>query len=272
MQFSRSHAGMLAVVSIFTGMIAPVVADASRTYPFPLTDMQWGAYMILALLVVSFYLVSVGRWRIFRIVSILLFLLMGYLLFMALGGNIHDSFGNSITTLSWGWGFLAVGIGLLTYTIIGKEEKTEKLTLFVDHILGIIGSFTLLCLTALIIFVSYVPHRSQNKDAIVSSVFGSGKVENLSGVFLSPAFDTIENLVFDRRSGNLRFIATLDGKATLFPGDTEQAKKIVHITQIGKKLALIYADGQVSIDGQIQSGTAIMPQSLDGMIVSRTAS
>lgn len=65
MNFSRTHAGMVALVSIFTGMIAPVVADSTRSYPFPLTDMQWGAYIVLALLVLCFYFVSTHNWKIF---------------------------------------------------------------------------------------------------------------------------------------------------------------------------------------------------------------
>jgi hypothetical protein len=102
--------------------------------------------------------------------------------------------------------------------------------------IGIVGSFTLLCLTTLIVFVSYVPYHSRDKDTIIGEVFGSGKVENLSGILLSPAFDSIENLVFDRRTGNLIFLAKNDGKTILFPDDTEQVTNISHITQIGKRL------------------------------------
>lgn len=101
MQFSRSHAGMLAVVSIFTGMIAPVVASIDRVYPFPLTDMQLGAYIVLALLIISFYLVSTQRWRIFRIVSVMLLVMMTYLLVMSVTGRVHDTLGNTISNLSW---------------------------------------------------------------------------------------------------------------------------------------------------------------------------
>lgn len=59
MQFSRSHAGMLAVVSIFTGIIAPVGSYLGVGTPLPLTDKQWIAYAMLALLVIIFYLVSI---------------------------------------------------------------------------------------------------------------------------------------------------------------------------------------------------------------------
>jgi hypothetical protein len=58
MQFSRSHAGMLAVVSIFTGIIAPVGTYLGQETPLPLTNMQWVSYAMLGLLIVIFYLAS----------------------------------------------------------------------------------------------------------------------------------------------------------------------------------------------------------------------
>ncbi len=67
MTFSRSHAGMIGIISLFTGMIAPVVGNSSVAYPFPLTDVQILAYIILLSLAVGFYLVSVRRWGMFRI-------------------------------------------------------------------------------------------------------------------------------------------------------------------------------------------------------------
>ena len=47
MTFSRSHAGMLALVSIFTGMIAPIAIVDGKSLAFPMTDMQIPAYLIL---------------------------------------------------------------------------------------------------------------------------------------------------------------------------------------------------------------------------------
>lgn len=86
MTFSRSHAGMIGIISLFTGMIAPVVANGNMAYPFPLTDMQTLAYIILFLLAIGFYLVSVRRWGGFRIVGLVLLIILGYISSIAFSG------------------------------------------------------------------------------------------------------------------------------------------------------------------------------------------
>lgn len=62
MTLSRTHLAMLAVVSLFTGIIAPVVHDTMSTYPFPLTSMQVLSYVILTTLGLIFLMVSMNRW------------------------------------------------------------------------------------------------------------------------------------------------------------------------------------------------------------------
>jgi hypothetical protein len=37
----------------------------------------------------------------------------------------------------------------------GKEAKAQETSLLFDSILGIVGAFTLLCLSALIVFISF---------------------------------------------------------------------------------------------------------------------
>lgn len=76
MTFSRSHAGMIGIISLFTGMIAPVVSNGTMAYPFPLTDMQILAYLILFLLAIGFYLVSIRRWGGFRVVGLTLLVIL----------------------------------------------------------------------------------------------------------------------------------------------------------------------------------------------------
>ena len=86
MTFSRSHAGMIGIISLFTGMVAPVVANGNMAYPFPLTDMQTLAYIILFLLAIGFYLVSVRRFGAFRIVGLALLVILGYMSSIAFSG------------------------------------------------------------------------------------------------------------------------------------------------------------------------------------------
>ncbi len=67
MTFSRMHLGMLGVVTIFTGMISPVVKNSVGEYPFPLTDMQIPAYLIFLLLAILCILLSVKLWSWIRV-------------------------------------------------------------------------------------------------------------------------------------------------------------------------------------------------------------
>ncbi len=62
MNISRTHFLLMAVVSIFTGMIAPTVGDATINMPYAMTNMQYVAYGILASLVLLF-IFSILRWH-----------------------------------------------------------------------------------------------------------------------------------------------------------------------------------------------------------------
>lgn len=76
MTFSRSHAGMIGIISLFTGMIAPVVGTGEYGYPFPLTDLQTITYIMLFLLALGFYFVSIQNWKIFRALSLIILIII----------------------------------------------------------------------------------------------------------------------------------------------------------------------------------------------------
>jgi hypothetical protein len=79
---------MLAVMGIFTGMIAPGVTDGARSVPYILTNMSMLSYAILAILIITFYLVSIRRWGAFRIMGLALALAIIYLLAMTISGGV----------------------------------------------------------------------------------------------------------------------------------------------------------------------------------------
>lgn len=89
MTFSRSHTGMIGIISLFTGMIAPVVGTGSFSYPFPLTDLQTITYFMLFLLALGFYFVSIQNWKIFRIVGLILLIAISYMFLATVTGNVH---------------------------------------------------------------------------------------------------------------------------------------------------------------------------------------
>lgn len=59
----RTYFLIIAIVSIFTGMIAPTVANSTISVPYALTNMQYVAYGILASLTLLFLFLFLG-WRI----------------------------------------------------------------------------------------------------------------------------------------------------------------------------------------------------------------
>ncbi len=83
MTLSRMHLGMLGVVSIFTGMISPVVRNTVSGFPFPLTELQIPAYLILLALAIISILLAVRSWSWVRFFGLLVLILLGYLFAMA---------------------------------------------------------------------------------------------------------------------------------------------------------------------------------------------
>lgn len=262
---------MVAVVTLFTGMIAPVLANLDRSYAFPLTDIQGWAYLVLALLVICFYLVSIQRWRIFQIMSVLLMMLLAYLFFMSVTHQVSTVTGEYIESLSWGWIFLWVGSIFLVYAMFPwlYPDTEEKITVFIDHVLGIIGSFTLLCLTWLVIYVSYFAVNSSKNTTILASYFASWELTSLSWITLSPHYESIHNLVFERKNDTLRFITSSGEKMILFPTMKDYERIPYRIVSLDQKTGIIEASGSIQIDGVTQSGRAIIPQNLDHAIIAK---
>jgi hypothetical protein len=210
MQFSRSHAGMLGLISIFTGMIASGASSDILQVPYPLTNMRWVAYSILLCIILDFYFVSMRRWKANKYYSLIIISLLVVLAFLTVTNNVID-LKNAIPLihLSWWWVFFSVGIWLLIYTLQSTEQEAEMgSSLFFDTILGIIGSFTLSCLAVLIIYIGSmsVIKNENKKDGVLISIFGKDKITSYSWVKLSPAYTSIEHMTFDRKNNTLSFV------------------------------------------------------------------
>ena len=88
--------GLLGVVSLFTGMIAPVVQNTSTALPFPLTDLQIPAYIILILLAIICILLTVRYWLWVRFFGLLIIMIIGYLFVISWNGDVHSLTGSSL--------------------------------------------------------------------------------------------------------------------------------------------------------------------------------
>lgn len=89
MTLSRMHLGMLGVVGIFTGIIAPVVGNNIMSFPFPLTDLQVPAYLVLFSLAIICILLAVRSWSIARFFCLLVLGLIGYLFIKTWNGEVR---------------------------------------------------------------------------------------------------------------------------------------------------------------------------------------
>lgn len=64
--------------------------------------------------------------------------------------------------------FLAAGSGLLISSMFDDADE-DTVTSLSDHLIGWLGAITILALTGLIIYISYVPNiRESNKNHIIA--------------------------------------------------------------------------------------------------------
>ncbi len=267
MTFSRIHLGMLGVVSIFTGMISPVVKNSTGEYPFPLTDMQIPAYFIFLLLAILCILLSVRLWCLVRFFWLIIFIILLYLFTVAYNGDIKTGLGIVAPMLSWWWGFLFTGWLFLLGSILGKRIKGEDTSLW-DHIIGWIGWLAILALTGLIIWISYIPQKTyNNKNRILENTFGSGNIEINSGIIQTKVFPSIERLVFDRKHDALSFFTLSGSKVVSIPSGQYFDRLPYLITVIGNTPYTISAEWFVTIQNWDIIWKAILPQKIDQAIL-----
>lgn len=243
MQLSRSHAGMLAVVSIFTGIIAPVGTYLGQETPLPLTNMQWISYAMLGLLIVIFYLVSLWYWKHMRLISFVLIVLILSVFYLWVTDSIINlRTGFILTSLSWGWIFFIAGGILLIWSIFFEYEEYAPISNLSDKIVWLIWSITLLVLSVVIFMVSVVLPEWERDRSIVRNIFGSGDSITQSGIIISPPFDSIENLSFERKNDTL-----------IFEGNRKDIDKKFHRTFLLGNRRVIIEDEGVIIDGKSQT-------------------
>lgn len=267
MTLSRIHLGMLGVVSIFTGMISPVVTTSTEEFPFPLTDLQIPAYILLVCLAVV-CLLLVLRYRTWlQFFGMLILILLGYLFVMAWSEEVRSSSGMITPSLSWGWIFLAIGSILLIGSLFANDRGFEPPS-WSDRLLGLLSAMTILALTSLIIAVSYIPIAERaSKNQIIESILGSGSVQTRSWVTMSRPFTSIEKLIFDRKRDALSFFTASGTQLISIPSYWIYDRLPYATTTISDITYTITASGNVMKDTGTVIGKAIIPQLIDRAIV-----
>jgi hypothetical protein len=260
------HLGMLGVVSVFTGMISPVVRNSVSGFPAPLTDLQIPAYLILLMLAVISILLAVRAWSWVRFFGLVILMLLGYLFVMAWGGEVRNNMDILTPSLSWGWLFLMIGWGLIISSMFGEVFASDTPS-WSDHWLGWIGAITVLALTGLIISISYIPSTERSRSHVLEGVFGSGSIETYSGVTRSAVFPSIERMVFDRKRDALSFFAASGTQMLAIPGGQIYSRLPYATTTIGDMSYTITAEWLVMTETGLTLGKAVLPQRVDRSIV-----
>jgi hypothetical protein len=93
------------------------------------------------------------------------------------------------------------GVLLMSWSMIAREDRDDVHTF--DRLIGGIGAMTILFLTVLIMYQTYVPHGGSQSEPILMRVFGTGGSETRSGVILSRVYPSIEKLTLDRRTDSI---------------------------------------------------------------------
>ncbi|MBX9809758.1 hypothetical protein K2X92_05200 [Candidatus Gracilibacteria bacterium] len=268
MTFSRMHLGMLGVVSIFTGMISPVVKNSNGVFAFPLTNMQIPTYLILLSLAIICILLTARAWTGVKLFAYLILASIGYLFIVSWGGEMRTNNGVLAPNLSWGWVFLTIGMGLLIASVFHKNIGGKHKLSLADHLLGWFSACIVLGLTGLIIAVSYTPELEKSTNGrILENIFGSGGTKTISGVTETKTFPSINNFTFDRKQDTISFFSSSGKEMILVPDGTKFDRLPYAISNIGNTRYIVSADGTISNSSGESIGKAYLPQNTkDGIL------
>ena len=274
MNFSRMHMGLLGVVSLFTGMIAPVVQNTSTALPFPLTDLQIPAYIILILLAIICILLTVRYWLWVRFFGLLIIMIIGYLFVISWNGDVHSLTGSSLWSISWGWLFICIGLWLIIGCMFPNEEENKNIHASIsDHMIWWLSAITILALTGLIISISYISRQeySNNKN-ILKTIFWSWWIESHSEVVMSNPYQSINNLTFDRKYDSINFYTSSWSKMISIPDGTSYDRLPYGKIIIWDIWYTISADGSITSSKWTYIGKAILPQKIEKVVLAQSGS
>lgn len=257
------HLGMLGVVGVFTGIISPVVSSSTLSSPFPLTDLQIPAYIILICLAIICILLAVRSWKFAKFFCLIVLGLIGYLFLKTWNGEVRSTSGILMQTLSWGWVFLVAGSGLLISSMFDSDDEDMTPSLS-DHLIGWLGAIAILALTGLIISISYSPDtRQSNKNSILAGTFGTGWIHSSSGITQTNPFLSIEKLIFDRKTDSLSFFTSSGTSMVSIPTGRVYDRVPYATPTIGNKNYIINAEGTITTESGEIIWKLVLPQKIE---------
>lgn len=246
---SRTNILMLAIVSIFTGMIAPAVWNESISLPYAMTNVQYVAYGILGISTILFFTAAFRFRAITSIFNVSLIVLLLSLAMFSIAGIVKNFSGIILQSFAWGWIFLLIGGVLLLWMFISREQVDQKTEFweFYEKIIGVVGFIVLLILSVFVIFVAEKTAKKIDHKADLYTIFAKDDVQVLSGATLSRPFDEIKNFYFNRKNDVFSFVWVENGESVLYPSKQklENSLNVSSVQIFWKRTFLIYENGVV---------------------------
>ncbi len=247
----------MAVVSIFTGMIAPTVGDATINMPYAMTNMQYVAYGILASLVLLF-IFSILRWhKVSQLFVAFLIIVIVSLWLMTIMWIVKSFSGNLLRYFSWGWIFLLIGLIFLIIVFL-KDETEEKLLKnnpildYYEKIIAITGVVIFSLLSAFVVFVAEKNAAKNIHTSNIEKIFSKNTTKTDSGLSLSAPFETISDFSYDRKKNIISFIGTQSWTTIAYPSEKiiSRPDDLLTVRQFGDRTFFIQKTGEVIENGQ----------------------
>lgn len=124
-------------------------------------------------------------------------------------------------------------------SVYSRVDTKSKISIS-DHLMWWIGSVTILALTSVIIYISYIPWiTDRSYSYILDITFGIWKNITQSWVTRSPVYPSVHQLQFDRKTDALSFLSKNNTDTTLEPLWLKYDKSIDTYTSIGINRYLI---------------------------------
>ena len=263
MEISRTHIAFLAIISIFTGIIAPTIGSNEIQISYLMSNMAVIGFLILILLSVAFYSAGIRGWLYFRICMNFILWALWVLFILSIIGYISDiKTGWELSSIRWGWIFLLIG-SALTLFVYKNNTPEEENTFFstVDLFIGVIGGIWLLSL-GILIFISSATHffPSYKKQSILE-LDGIRKTQVLTGwLILWEPYTALSHVSFDRKKDTLTFVANSGGIDSFMI----LGKKISSKEEIAEWMEPLYIQNQlykINSDGSVFSWNTFMKES-----------
>lgn len=215
MHISRVHIAILGIISVLTGIVAPIVQVDWVYLPLPVTNLRIITLFLLICMMGAFLAAVFQRWKFFNTFALLMTLCIIMTALFTLSGTLgnYRGIGESVT-FSWGWIFF---LGWITLFFLQQFLESHDETISFGFMWGV-GSLFLLTIISIILYISLLNEKNHGDTPLLKDFFSTGTRILSWGIALSPSFLEIRSLSYDRINDVLAFHARDEGGEKIFIG------------------------------------------------------